>query len=418
MTNTVKNNAATDNATCLARADAVLLHNYRRKITMVRGSGSEIWDADGRRYIDMGGGVAVNSLGHSHSELIHAVATQAATLIHCSNYFHNLPAIELAEKLVALSGEGKIFLCNSGLEANEALFKLARRFGHRTGGRHTIITTLGSFHGRSLAAIAATGQDKVREGFDPVTPGFKHVPYNDLDAVREAATADCCAVLIEGIQGEGGITCATPEFLLGLRKLCDEKNLLLLVDAIQCGMFRTGRFHSYERILENEDGDTAFAPDAFSLAKSLGGGFPVGAVWIASRHADILDAGSHGTTFGGNPLACAAANCVLEIIERDRLAANARRQGERLASQLAILTAEHPDLIRECRGLGLMQGVAFHHDPADLRNRLLENGLILIPAAGHVLRWLPALNVEDHILDEAVDIFRRTLAEVPAVAHR
>ncbi len=402
-----------NNATCLRRAQAALLHNYNRHITLVRGKGSEIWDADGKRYIDMGGGVAVNSLGHCHPELLHAIATQAATLMHCSNYFHNLPAIELAEKLLTYSGEGKVFFCNSGLEANETLFKLARRFGQRTGGRYTIVTTHRSFHGRSLAGIAASGQQKVKEGFDPPTPGFKHVPFNNLEAVAAAATDDCCAVLIEGIQGEGGIHCATAEFLLGLRRLCDENNMLLLLDAVQCGMFRTGCFQSYQRILENEDRAEEFRPDAYSLAKSLGGGFPIGAVWIHERFADVLDLGSHGSTFGGNPLACAAANCVLHIIERDRLAANARRQGERLASQLAILAAERPDLIRDCRGLGLMQGVEFRGDVRDLRNLLLQNGLILIPAADQVLRWLPALNVEDHILDEAVEIFRRTLAQIP-----
>ncbi len=402
------------NQESLKKAQSCLLGNYRREITMVRGSGSEIWDADGKRYLDMGGGVAVNSLGHAHPELVHALATQAATLVHCSNYFHNPQATRLAERLVQLTGPGRMFFCNSGLEADEALFKLARKFGHETGGRHVIITTLGSFHGRSLAGISATGQEKVKVGFGPPTPGFVHVPFNDLQAVADAITAETCAVLIEGIQGEGGIYCATAEYLLGLRELCDKHQLLLLIDAIQCGMYRTGCFQSTTRILEEQELAEPWLPDAISMAKSLGGGVPIGATWIAEKYTELLGPGSHGTTFGGNPLACAAANCVLDVIERDRLDVNARRQGERLASRLAVIAANHPRKIKECRGLGLMLGVAFHIDAGPVQAACLQAGLILLPAGGNTLRWLPALNVDDDSLDEAVEIFEEVVKLLPS----
>src|SRR5206468_748087 len=280
----------------------------------------------------------VNVLGHA--ALAKVLARQADILVHCSNLYYSEPQGLLAKRLVELVGtEGKCFFCNSGGEANEALFKLARKFGN---GRYEILTFQGSFHGRTLAGISATGQDKIKKGFEPMVTGFRQVPYNDLDAMRAAISPATAAILIEGVQGEGGVTPATPEYLLGLRALCDEKRLLLFMDGVQCGHFRTGRFQSFQRILEaagqasrlsqtsdGENGDRrdacpTFLPDGISMAKSLGGGFPMGAFWVRAPYADLLGAGTHGTTFGGSPLACAVGLKVLEVIERERLEVNAR----------------------------------------------------------------------------------------------
>ena len=268
--------------------------------------------------------------------------------MHVSNYYYHAPQGRLAQSLVGLIGPGKCFFGNSGAEANEAAFKLARRFGHEEG-RFEIITALNSFHGRTLAAIAATGQEKIKKGFEPAMPGFAHVPYNDLAAVRAAISPATVAVLIEGIQGEGGVTPATPEYLLGLRRLCDEKRLLLLFDGVQCGHFRTGRFQSYQRILEGVPGGELFIPDAVSMAKSLGGGFPIGAFWVRQPYADLLGAGSHGSTYGGSPLACTVALKILEVIQQEDLAANAREvNGFLKAGSANALARKHPGLIRVC----------------------------------------------------------------------
>src|SRR6267378_146767 len=290
----------------------------RFELTLSHGSGSYLYDVAGRRYLDLGGGIAVCCLGHAHPEITKALVEQSGKLVHVSNLYYTEPQGRLAEALVNLLAPGKVFFCNSGVEANEGLFKLARKFGHGEG-RYEIITALNSFHGRTLAGIAATGQEKWKKGFEPSVPGFRHVPYNDLDAMRAAISPATAAILVEGIQGEGGVTPATPEYLLGLRALCDERKLLLLVDGVQDGHFRTGRFQSYQRILEAADGHghkrsaLDFQPDGISMAKSIGGGFPMGAFWVRAPYADLLGAGTHGTTYGGSPLACAVALKVLDV---------------------------------------------------------------------------------------------------------
>src|SRR5512135_3459298 len=299
----------------------------RFDLVLSHGSGSYLYDIAGRRYLDLGGGIAVSSLGHAHPAITEALVEQSRKVIHTSNFYYHEPQGRLAQALVSLIGPGKCFFCNSGVEANEGLFKLARKFGHDQG-RFEVITTINSFHGRTLAGIAATGQEKVKKGFEPLVAGFRQVPYNDLEAMRAAISPATAAILIEGIQGEGGITPATPEYLLGLRALCDEKQLLLLMDGVQCGHFRSGRFQSFQRILEGVPGGERFLPDGVSMAKSLGGGFPIGAFWVGARHADLLGPGTHATTFGGTPLACAVALKVLEVIARDSLAGNARAMGE------------------------------------------------------------------------------------------
>ncbi|MBL6764007.1 MAG: aspartate aminotransferase family protein [Verrucomicrobiae bacterium] len=384
------------------------------------GSGSRLRGFDGRDYLDMGTGIAVCSLGHGHPEIADTLAEQARRLVHVSNLYYTEPQALLAKKLVELTGSGKAFFCNSGAEANEGLYKLARRFGHDEG-RFEIITTNASFHGRTLGGIAATGQEKVKIGFGPLMPGFTQVPYNSLEAIESAITPATVAVLIEGVQGEGGITPATPEYLTGLRKLCDRHKLLLMMDAIQCGFFRTGAFMSYQTILAGNPGLETFQPDAVSMAKSLGGGLPIGAFWVRAPYADLLGPGSHGTTFGGTPLVCSVALKILEIIERDGLASNARTLGSMLKTRLEALMARHPKIITQIRGLGFMLGIEVAEDIPDfvgqtssasiqMCNRLHEAGLITIPAGTRVVRFLPALNLTKEDAMEALRIFGDTVA--------
>jgi acetylornithine/N-succinyldiaminopimelate aminotransferase len=394
----------------------------RFPLAFVRGEGRTIWDADGKAYLDFGGGIAVTCLGHAHPEITETIHQQAGRLTHVSNLYHIEEQAELAERLGSLIAPGKMFFCNSGAEANETLYKLARRFGHEQG-RFEIITAVGSFHGRTLAGIAATGQDKIKKGFGPIMEGFSHVPFNNLDAVAQAITPATIAVLIEGIQGEGGIHATDPEYAVGLRKLCDEKNLLLLWDGVQCGHFRTGKFQSYQRILENSSDKTEFLPDAVGMAKSMGSGFPIGGVWIRSKFADLLGPGSHGTTFGGTPLASAVALKTLDVIQSENLADHARAVGDFLINELNQLASSHQDLIKEVRGFGLMIGVEFNQtqeffksndQPASLQlvNRFHAKGLLTVPSGTHVFRLLPALNTTMDEAREAIEIISQTLNEL------
>jgi acetylornithine aminotransferase/acetylornithine/N-succinyldiaminopimelate aminotransferase len=394
----------------------------RFDLVFSHGAGSYLWDVAGKRYLDLGSGIAVCALGHAPPPIAETLAEQSRKLIHVSNlYYHELQG-QLAQALVERVGPGKCFFSNSGAEANEGLFKLARKFGHDEG-RFEILTTLNSFHGRTLAGIAATGQDKVKKGFAPMTPGFRHVPYNDLEAMRAAISPATVAVMIEGIQGEGGITPAQPEYLLGLRRLCDERKLLLLVDGVQCGYYRTGRFQSYQRILENTAGDSPFIPDGLSMAKSIGGGFPLGAFWVRQPYADLLEPGSHASTFGGTPLACAVALKVLAVIEQDDLAGNARSVGEFLNQGLQQLAKQYPQVIQTVRGLGLMLGIeladgipAFVHrdrvPSLQFVDRLHEAGVLTIPAGKQVVRLLPALNLKRAEAEEGLERLAQVAAQV------
>lgn len=391
-----------------SKIDQYIIPTYARfDVEFVSGEGRYLFDSNNKKYVDLGGGIAVNCLGHANPELAEVIYQQAKTLTHTSNLYYSKPAGELAEQICKLMVDpGKLFFCNSGAEANEGLYKLARKFGK---GRYEIITALNSFHGRTLGGIAATGQDKIKAGFEPFCPGFKHVPYNDLEAMKSAITDKTVAILIEGIQGEGGIIPATTEYLLGLRKLCDEHNLLLMIDAVQCGHFRTGRYQSYQKIL----GDLSFRPDAVSMAKSIGGGLPLGAFWVSEPHQDTLTAGSHGTTYGGNLIACAAASKIIEIIERDNLVDNINRQSKYLVTQLERMISKFPAL-KEVKGLGLILGLQVNDNlawlssdkpyPAQICSDLLEKGLILIPSGNNTLRFLPAYNVTSSEIDEAVEI--------------
>jgi acetylornithine aminotransferase/acetylornithine/N-succinyldiaminopimelate aminotransferase len=396
----------------------------RFDIALSHGSGSYVFDVTGKRYLDFGGGIAVTALGHAHPAITEALIEQSRKLVHVSNLYYHEPQGRLAEAIVNLIAPGKVFFCNSGAEANEGLYKLARKFGHDEG-RYEILTAINSFHGRTLAGIAATGQDKVKKGFEPIMPGFRHVPYNDLAAVRAAISPATVALLIEGIQGEGGLTMASPEYLLGLRKLCDEKRMLLFMDGVQDGYFRTGRFQSFQRILENaEHGtpNTEFVPDGISMAKSLGGGFPIGAFWARSPYGDLLGPGTHASTFGGTPLGCAVALKILEVVREEKLADNARVMGEYLKSSLQALAKKYPRIIHETRGVGLMIGIELAEnipnlpgDPTKTQavrfvNLLHAAGVLTIPAGANVIRLLPALNLRQSEAEEGL----RTIESIAA----
>ena len=395
----------------------------RFDIVLSHGMGSFLYDVTGKRYLDLGGGIAVSSLGHAHPAITEALLEQSRKLVHVSNFYYHEPQGRLAQSLVSLLGPGKCFFCNSGGEANEGLFKLARKFGHDEG-RFEILTTVNSFHGRTLAGIAATGQEKVKKGFEPMVPGFRQVPYNDLSAMRAAVSPATAAILVEGVQGEGGVTPATPEYLLGLRQLCDEKRLLLLMDGVQDGHFRTGRFQAFQRILETAAPDCGFQPDGLSMAKALGGGFPIGAFWVRAPCADLLGAGSHGTTYGGSPLACAVALKILEVIQREKLADNARKVGDYLKSGLERLAKAYPGLIANVRGLGLMLGLELVPNlpglPGDaaktqsvrLVHLLHAAGLLAIPAGTGVVRLLPPLNLRQTEAEEGLSIVEAVLKAI------
>ena len=384
----------------------------RFELVLSHGSGSYVFDVTGKRYLDLGSGIAVCCLGHAHPAITQALVEQSQKLIHVSNLYFTEPQGRLAAELVKRIGPGKVFFCNSGAEANEGLYKLARKFGHDEG-RFEILTATNSFHGRTLAGIAATGQDKVKKGFEPAVTGFRHIPFNDLEAARNAISPATVAILIEGVQGEGGVTPATPEYLLGLRALCDEKKLLLLMDGVQCGHYRTGKFQSFQRILEGVPGGGAFLPDGLSMAKSLGGGFPMGAFWVRAPYADLLSAGTHGTTYGGTPLACAVALKILEVIEKENLAEQARNLGAWLKSEIERLAKEYPTVVKSARGMGFMLGIELAENisafttsdkSAALQfvNRLHAAGIMTVPAGTQIVRLLPPLNLKSQEAGEGI----------------
>jgi acetylornithine/N-succinyldiaminopimelate aminotransferase len=383
----------------------------RFDLVLERGEGSYVWDVDGKRYLDLGGGIAVCSLGHAHPEITEALIEQSQKLIHVSNLYYNELQGRLAKRIVDLIASGRAFFCNSGAEANEGLFKLARKFGHDDG-RYEIITTVDSFHGRTLAGIAATGQEKVKKGFEPAVEGFKQVPFNDLDAMRGAITPKTAAILIEPVQGESGITIAKQEYLIGLRRLCDEQNLLLLFDEVQAGHFRTGKFQSWQRILENEHVD--LVPDAASMAKSLGGGFPMGAFWVRDKFANVLSAGTHASTFGGTPLACAVALKIFDVIECENLAGNARDTGDFLLRELQKVQQRFPKVVKVVRGLGLMIGIEFQPQfkAVEIVKELHQRNLLTVPAGNSVARLLPALNLSRGEAEEGLRIIEKLVVDL------
>lgn len=382
----------------------------KRDFVVTRGKGSRIYDADGKSYLDFGGGIAVNVLGHANSAWVKAVAQQAATLAHCSNLYLTLPHAQLAETLVKNIGRGKVFICNSGTEANEALIKAARLHGlactGKEGVKSRIITAHNGFHGRTLGAVAATAQHKIQNGFKPLLEGFSYADFNDIKSFEKLMAPDVAAVLIEPIQGESGVLAANPDFLKKLRALCDKYNALLMIDEVQSGCFRTGRFLACQTL--------GVKPDAVSMAKGIGGGFPIGAIWLADKHSNLFTAGSHGTTFGGNPLACAAANATFAEIAKKKLVLNVRKMGALLGAGLEKIAKKYPQKIKCARGLGLMRAVLFDDGlkNTDVCLALRKNGLILIPAGSNALRFLPAYNISKADVEKALKIFEKTMEEL------
>ena len=371
-----------------------VVNTYAPNLTLVRGEGAYVWDADNRRYLDFLAGIAVISVGHSHPRLVATITEQASKLMHVSNLFYNEHQPKLAEKLVGLFGGGRAFFCNSGAEANEGLIKLARLWGHNSG-RYEIITMRNSFHGRTLAAITATGQPKYQKGFDPLPPGFVYADFNNLESVRALVNEKTVAIFVEAVQGEGGVLPATPEFLQGIRDLCDRHDLLMFCDEVQCGRGRTGHWFGFQ--------GCGVKPDGFSLAKGLGGGFPIGAFVVSPRIADVFQPGNHATTFGGNPLACAVARTVIDIMESEHLLENAARLGKLFVDELRRVTADKA-FVQEVRGKGLMVGLVLDRPAKELEKLLLARGLICIATADKVIRFVPPLTITEAQVREAVAI--------------
>ena len=382
-----------------------LLPVYKRAdIAFERGEGAYLFDRAGRRYLDFGSGIAVTLLGHAHPHLVAVLKAQGEKLWHCSNLYRIEPQQRLAERLVAHSFADTAFFCNSGAEALECAIKMARRFHHDRGQpeRHRIITFEGAFHGRTLATISAGGQDKYLEGFRPALPGFDPVPLGEIDKVEAAIGPETAAILIEPIQGEGGIRTVPRGFLEELRQLCDEHDLLLVLDEVQCGMGRTGRLFAYEW--------TRMTPDIMALAKGLGGGFPIGACLATARAASGMAPGCHGSTFGGNPLACAVANGVLDVVLEEGFLDHVRAMAERLHAELERLAAAFPSVVQEVRGQGLLLGLRCGPPSADISAELMARGMLAPTAGENVLRLLPPLIIEQRHIDEAIgklqDVFQ------------
>jgi acetylornithine/N-succinyldiaminopimelate aminotransferase len=373
-------------------ADKYLMQVGRRvPVTFVRGQGCLLWDDAGKEYLDLVAGIAVNLLGHTHPAVASAVARQAQTLVHTSNLYFTQPQVELARRLVELSFPSRVFFCNSGAEANEAAIKLARKWGlRRRDGAFEVITTEGSFHGRTLAAVTAGGQHKYSDPFKPLPPGFVHVAYNDLDAIKAATTEKTVAVMLEPVMGEIGVIPARDGYLEGVRKWCDERDLLLILDEVQTGLGRTGRWFAHQH--------HGITPDVMTLAKGLGGGVPIGACLAAPR-ADVFEPGDHGSTFGGNPLACTASLAVLAVVERDGLVGHAAEMGELLRSALEGLGA------KDVRGLGLMQAIEFEEARAKpFQQACLDAGVVVNAVDDHTVRFVPPLIISPEEIDRAHEV--------------
>jgi predicted acetylornithine/succinylornithine family transaminase len=391
------------NAEVVARNAAHEVGVYARQpVAFVRGRGAELWDADGKRYLDFFAGLAVNNLGHCHPAVVEAIQTQAATLMHTSNVYHTVPGGELAALLCRHSFAERIFLCNSGAEANEAAMKLARRWGSGAGGgRYEILATTGSFHGRTFATLSATGQEKHRTGFQPLLPGVRLVPFDDLAAMTDAVRDETVAILVEPIQGEGGVVVPQPGYLPGLRELANRRKLLLILDEIQTGLGRTGRLFAHEH--------AGITPDVMTLAKALGGGVPIGAMLTTAEVAAAFTPGAHGSTFGGNPVTAAAGIAAVRALADPGLLSHVRAVGAHFRARLEAL-AEKRGIIRQVRGLGLMLGAELDRPGGPVVERCLAGGLLINCTADCVLRFLPPLVVTRDEVDEGFAILQRALA--------
>ena len=390
-------------------AEQYLMDTYTRQpISIVRGRGAKVYDLEGREYVDFVGGIAVNLLGHGHPDLVLAIQKQAAQLIHTSNLYYTQPQVKLAQMLVDHSFADRVFFCNSGAEANEAAIKLARRYSHEKygAGRFEIITMKQSFHGRTMATLTATGQDKVQKGYEPLVPGFSYVTFNHLSELEQAVTDKTAAIILEPIQGEGGVHVASREYLKGVRELCTQRDILLIFDEVQTGMGRTGTLFAYEQL--------GVQPDVMTLAKGLGGGVPIGACLATAPVANAFTPGSHASTFGGNPLACAAALAVLRVLLDGPVLDQARRMGEYLSKGLSECKDRH-HIVRDVRGLGLLQGMEVEMDAKTVVGNCLKRGFLVNAAGEHVLRFIPPLIISqpdiDRLLEVLSQIFDRHAAQ-------
>lgn len=385
-----------------------LMNTYNRfPIILRKGRGMKVWGADGKEYLDFVGGIAVNVLGHCHPKVVVAIQKQAQRLIHVSNLYHIEPQIKLAKLLVEHSFADKVFFCNSGAEANEAAIKLARKYAkeHLGKDKFEIITAVNSFHGRTLATLTATGQEKFQKGFEPLLPGFKHAAFNDISALESVITQNTCAVMLEPVQGEGGVNIPDNDYFKKVRDLCNKHNLLLILDEVQTGMGRTGKLFAYEHFY--------VAPDIVTLAKGLGSGVPIGAMLATDKAASAFVPGSHASTFGGNPLVCAAAIATMEtILEDGFMFDQCKRMGEYLRKELKILQKEYPAVIADIRGMGLLVGMELTRDGSSIVKACMEKGLLLNCTAGNVLRFTPPLIVHGKDIDSMIDMLDEALSNV------
>ncbi len=385
-------------------AELYMQAGRRMPVTLVRGQGTRVWDENGKQYLDFVAGIASTSLGHSDAGLAEVIAEQARTLVHVSNIFYSVPQIELAELLIGHSCFDRVFFANSGAEANEAAIKLARKWGQQhKGGGFEIISTHNSFHGRTLTTVSATGTPRYREPFGPPVPGFVFVDYDDVDALQAATNDGTVAVLLEPVQGEGGVNVPADDYLRRVREWCDERNLLLIIDEIQTGVGRTGTLWAYER--------AGIEPDIMTLAKGLAGGVPIGCA-LAKEHASVFEPGDHGSTFGGNPLATAAGTHVMRRLVEDGLLANVDERGDQLTRRLAGLEDRH-EVVQGVRGQGLLRGLELRDEiAADVVTAAMAKGLLVNPVRPNVVRFMPPLTVTAEEIDEAVDIIDAVLAEL------
>lgn len=384
----------------IKKCEKYIVRTYKRfPLVLAEGRGVDVRDVQGRTYLDFFSGLAVNNLGHCYPEVVSAIQLQASKIMHTSNLYYTLPQVLLAEKLVKLSFPGKVFFCNSGAEANEAAIKLARKWGNPA--KNEIITMKESFHGRTVTTVTATGQKKYHKGFQPLAPGFKHVPFNDLKAIEKSVSKKTAAVMIEIIQGEGGVNVGTAEFIKGVRTLCTRKNIMMICDEVQTGIGRTGEMFAFEHY--------GIVPDVVTLAKALGGGLPIGAMISRGKFADVLEPGTHASTFGGNPVVCAAACAVLDTIKKKDLLKNAENTGGYLVKKLQQLK-ESCSLIKEIRGKGLMIGMELSRDGAGIVKKCMEKRLLINCTAEKVLRIYPPLNVTRAQIDKAVAILSKAMA--------
>jgi len=387
----------------LEDSDNYLMHTYNRfPVAIRKGRGMKVWGTDGKEYLDFLGGVAVNCLGHCHPKVVVAIQKQAQRLIHISNYFHIESQTKLAKILVDNSFADKVFFCNSGAEANEAAIKLARRYFKESVGQNKFefITALNSFHGRTLATLSATGQEKFKKGFDPLVPGFRHVEFNNIEAIEKAITKNTCAVMLEPIQGESGVIIPDPDYMREVRKLCDRHGILLVLDEVQTGMGRTGKLFAYEHY--------GMAPDIMTLAKGLGGGVPIGAMLATDKIAAAFEPGTHGSTFGGNPLACSAAIATIDVLlEGDFVLDQCRRMGKYFKKRLEEMKKEFPSIIADVRGMGLLVGMELTRDGAPLVKACMEKGALINCTAGNILRFMPPLIITEKDIDHLIDILEQ-----------